>query len=127
MTDFRILLATARVQLASDEAALEAELLLAAALGQPRSWLYAHADAVPEPAVIARFEALIARRAAGEPVAYLLGRRGFWTLELEVGPECLIPRPETELLLEQAYCVCRGTCPRAWPISAPAAVPWRWR
>ncbi|WP_297904403.1 peptide chain release factor N(5)-glutamine methyltransferase [Metallibacterium sp.] len=102
MTDLRTLLTTARVQLASDEAALEAELLLAVALGHPRSWLYAHADAVPEPAAITRFETLIARRAAGEPVAYLLGRRWFWTLELEVGPECLIPRPETELLLEQA-------------------------
>ncbi len=102
MTDLRTLLATARVQLASDEAALEAELLLAVALGQPRSWLYAHADAVPAADAAARFAALIARRAAGEPVAYLLGRRGFWTLDLQVGPECLIPRPETELLLEHA-------------------------
>jgi len=48
MTDLRTLLATARTQLAGDEAALEAELLLAVALGHPRSWLYAHADAVPE-------------------------------------------------------------------------------
>lgn len=102
MTDLRTLLATARAQLASDEAALEAELLLAAALGRPRSWLYAHADAVPAADAATRFAELIARRAAGEPVAYLLGRRGFWTLELEVGPDCLIPRPETELLLEHA-------------------------
>src|SRR6185312_15239860 len=52
--------------------------------------------------VQATFEALVARRAAGEPVAYLTGRRGFWTLELEVTPATLIPRPETELLVELA-------------------------
>lgn len=102
MADLRGLLATARLQLPGNEAGLEAELLLAAALGRPRSWLYAHADAVPAADAAARFAELIAQRAAGEPVAYLLGRRGFWTLELEVGPDCLIPRPETELLLEQA-------------------------
>ncbi len=102
MADLRGLLATARLQLPGNEAGLEAELLLAAALGRPRSWLYAHADAVPAADAAARFAELIARRAAGEPVAYLLGRRGFWTLELEVGPDCLIPRPETELLLEHA-------------------------
>ena len=102
MNDLRSLLAAARPRLQGPDAALEAEWLLAAALERPRSWLYAHAEAVPDPAGAARFEALLVRRAAGEPVAYLLGRRGFWTLELEVGPECLIPRPETELLLEQA-------------------------
>ncbi|MBS0396960.1 MAG: peptide chain release factor N(5)-glutamine methyltransferase, partial [Proteobacteria bacterium] len=50
----------------------------------------------------AAFAALIERRAAGEPVAYLLGRRDFWTLTLEVGPAVLVPRPETELLVELA-------------------------
>lgn len=81
---------------------VDGELLLAEALGHSRSWLYAHPEApVPAPAR-ARFEALLARRQAGEPVAYLLGRQGFWSLELEVGPATLIPRPETECLVELA-------------------------
>jgi len=84
------------------EARAEAEVLLAHALGKPRSWLYAWGDAsVPAPAAQA-FDRLVMRRAAGEPVAYLTGRRGFWTLELEVGPDTLIPRPETERLVELA-------------------------
>ena len=80
----------------------EAEVLLAHALGQSRAWLFAHAhDPVPDGAVAA-FQALVARREAGEPVAYLCGRRGFWSLELAVTPDTLIPRPETELLVELA-------------------------
>jgi release factor glutamine methyltransferase len=67
-----------------------------------RAWLFAHGgDAMPAQAV-ARFEALVLRRERGEPVAYLLGHRGFWTLELRTTPAVLIPRPETELLVEQA-------------------------
>ena len=80
----------------------EAELLLLNVLGRDRGWLFAHADAVPEPAQAEAFRALCARRRAGEPVAYLTGRRGFWTLELAVNKATLIPRPETELLVEQA-------------------------
>jgi release factor glutamine methyltransferase len=81
----------------------DAELLLLHALGQRgRAWLFAHGgDAMPAQAV-ARFEALVLRRERGEPVAYLLGHRGFWTLELRTTPAVLIPRPETELLVEQA-------------------------
>ena len=79
-----------------------AEPLLAHALGRDRAWLFAHAtDPVPA-AAAADFRALVARRAAGEPVAYLTGRRGFWTLDLEVTADTLIPRPETELLVELA-------------------------
>ncbi|HRN62929.1 MAG TPA: peptide chain release factor N(5)-glutamine methyltransferase [Luteimonas sp.] len=80
----------------------EAELLLAHALGRPRGWLYAHAADPLVAADAVRFEALLARRLAGEPVAYLCGRRGFWTLDLAVTPDTLIPRPETELLVELA-------------------------
>ncbi|TZF90746.1 peptide chain release factor N(5)-glutamine methyltransferase [Cognatilysobacter lacus] len=80
----------------------EGEHLLAHVLGRTPAWLLAHGDAVPEPAVIHRFQDLVARREAGEPVAYLTGRRGFWTFDLEVGPAVLIPRPETELLVELA-------------------------
>ena len=80
----------------------DAEPLLAHALGRDRAWLFAHAtDAVPA-AAATDFRALVARRAAGEPVAYLTGRRGFWTLDLEVTADTLIPRPETELLVELA-------------------------
>lgn len=81
---------------------VDASLLLAHALGKPRSWLFAHADDALGAADAARFDALLARRAAGEPVAYLTGTRGFWTLELAVTPATLVPRPETELLVELA-------------------------
>lgn len=80
----------------------DAEPLLLHVLGQDRAWLFAHAtDPVP-PAKAAAYRALVQRRVEGEPVAYLTGRRGFWTLDLEVGPDTLIPRPETELLVELA-------------------------
>jgi release factor glutamine methyltransferase len=81
---------------------IDAELLLLHVLGKPRSWLIAHAhDALP-PDVRAAYAALVERRAAGEPVAYITGVAGFWSLELEVNPATLIPRPETELLVELA-------------------------
>lgn len=81
---------------------VDAEWLLAHALGQSRTWLFTHSgDAVPAKAA-EQFAVLLARRQAGEPVAYLTGTQGFWTLELEVSPATLIPRPETELLVELA-------------------------
>lgn len=80
----------------------DAELLLAHALGRSRSWLYAHRDDPVDAVDADRFLALLARRAAGEPVAYLTGRRGFWSFDLRVTPDTLIPRPETELLVELA-------------------------
>ncbi|TLX21045.1 peptide chain release factor N(5)-glutamine methyltransferase [Thermomonas fusca] len=80
----------------------DAALLLAHALDRPRSWLFAHADDVLGEVDAARFDELLARRAAGEPVAYLTGSRGFWTLDLAVSPATLVPRPETELLVELA-------------------------
>lgn len=82
--------------------AAEAELLLAHALDRPRSWLFAHDDARPDPAQRLRFDTLLARRAGGEPVAYLVGSRGFWRFDLAVTPATLIPRPETERLVELA-------------------------
>lgn len=82
--------------------AADAEALLIHALGRDRAWLFAHAtDAMP-PEALQRYESLLSRREQGEPVAYLLGRRAFWTLQLETTPAVLIPRPETELLVEQA-------------------------
>ena len=80
----------------------EASMLLAHVLGRTPAWLYAHGgDAIPG-ADVRRFHELVERRSAGEPVAYLTGRRGFWTLDLAVTPDTLIPRPETELLVELA-------------------------
>ena len=79
----------------------DAEILLAAAWQMSRGELLARAgEPVPDD-VAARFVALSTRRADGEPVAYLLGRREFWSLEFEVGPAVLVPRPETELLVER--------------------------
>jgi release factor glutamine methyltransferase len=92
----------AAARLGTEESAGEASLLLAHALGVERAWLIAHGSDLLSTESAARFEILIARRAAGEPIAYLVGRRGFHALELDVGPAVLIPRPETELLVELA-------------------------
>jgi len=100
--DLRQLLADAATALPGVEGRHEAELLLLHVLGKPRSWLFAHATDPVEAGDAADFHALLARRVAGEPVAYLLGHRGFWTLDLAVSPATLIPRPETELLVELA-------------------------
>lgn len=81
---------------------VDAELLLAHALGTSRTWLFTHSADVVDAEGAARFDDLLARRGRGEPVAYLVGMQGFWTLDLEVGPATLIPRPETELLVELA-------------------------
>jgi len=80
----------------------DARWLLTHALGRDRSWLYAHADEEVDGGAARVFQALCARRRAGEPVAYLTGRQGFWTLELAVSPATLVPRPETEMLVELA-------------------------
>lgn len=98
----RQVVADASARLGGVDARHEAELLLLHVLGRPRSWLFAHATDPLAANDQAAFEALLARRVAGEPVAYLTGRRGFWTLDLEVDPATLIPRPETELLVELA-------------------------
>ncbi len=81
---------------------LDAELLLAAALGKPRSYLRTWPERELDAAQQAQFDAFMQRRRNGEPVAYILGRQGFWSLDLEVAPHTLIPRPDTELLVETA-------------------------
>jgi release factor glutamine methyltransferase len=90
---------------AAGTAALDAELLLAHALGTTRARLIASAQAPVEAADLRRYHALIERRAAGEPLAYLTGWREFWSLRLAVTPAVLVPRPETELLVERALAV----------------------
>lgn len=87
---------------AGADARTEAEALLSHALGKNRSWLFAHADDALDAACVQRFDDLIARRAAGEPVAYLTGTRGFWRFDLAVTPDTLIPRADTERLVELA-------------------------
>ena len=86
----------------SPSAKLDAEWLLAAALGKPASYLRTWPERDVPAEREARFAADLARRRRGEPVAYILGRQGFWSLELEVAPHTLIPRPDTELLVETA-------------------------
>lgn len=88
--------------LPGSEARREAALLLRHVLGVSEAWLIAHADEPVDPPREAAFRALIERRTHGEPVAYLTGTRGFHALELQVSPDVLIPRPETELLVECA-------------------------
>jgi release factor glutamine methyltransferase len=81
---------------------MEADLLLAHVLDRSGTWLFSHGDASVDAAQAGRFHALVARREAGEPVAYLTGQRGFWRFDLAVSPATLIPRPETERLVELA-------------------------
>jgi release factor glutamine methyltransferase len=90
--------AARRLAAVSDTPMLEAQLLLAHALGIEREQLLLD----PPAELPAEFEALLACRAAGEPVAYIIGRRAFWTIELEVTPAVLIPRPDSETLLDAA-------------------------
>ncbi|MEO8740822.1 MAG: peptide chain release factor N(5)-glutamine methyltransferase [Casimicrobiaceae bacterium] len=80
----------------------EGRVLLAHVLNRDRSWLIAHSDDELTPAQAKAFEALTRRRHNGAPIAYLTGRREFYGLDLEVSPAVLIPRPETELLVELA-------------------------
>jgi release factor glutamine methyltransferase len=92
----------------SDSARLDAEVLLAQVLRQPRSYLLSH-DSEPVPAAsVAHYETLLRRRLDGEPVAYLTGEREFWCLSLRLGPEVLVPRPETELVVERALALLPG-------------------
>ncbi len=104
MNSVGALLADARQVLAAivDTPALESEILLAHALGQDRSWLYAHPEHAPTAAEIAAFTEWVAQRRDGHPIAHLTGRREFWSLTLSVSRDTLIPRPETEGLVEIA-------------------------
>jgi len=87
---------------------LDAHLLLAHVLGQSRAWLLAHGDDVLSDADAAAFESLAGRRAAGEPFAYLVGEREFHGLTLAVSDAVLVPRPDTETLVEWALQLLAG-------------------
>lgn len=90
-----------------DEGRLEAELLYAEAAGWDRVRVLASGAEVPDFEVLARFETLLARRLGHEPLAYILGKREFFGLTFEVGPGCLVPRPETETLVEAGLAAIR--------------------
>ena len=97
------LLRWGRAQLAgSDEAAGDAQALLGHVLGKERTWLFTWSDKVVHEEHRNRFRELIAQRSHGVPVAHLTRRRSFWTLQLQVNEHTLIPRPETEHLVEKA-------------------------
>ncbi len=83
-------------------AALAAELLLMHALGRDRTWIYAHPEHELEPVARERYFSLIASRASGVPTQHLTGHQEFWGLDFEVTPDVLIPRPETEHVIEVA-------------------------
>lgn len=86
---------------------LDAQLLLAYVLDVPRARLRSHPESAPGTEAAGRYRALLERRADGEPLAYLTGEKDFWTLRLKVTPAVLVPRPETELLVER--------CLALWP------------
>ncbi|MCG7495732.1 peptide chain release factor N(5)-glutamine methyltransferase [Vibrio sp. Of7-15] len=86
----------------SESPQLDAAVLLCHALDKPRSYLLTWPEKIPEPEQIDLFEKVLARRLQGEPVAYILGEREFWSLSLKVSPSTLIPRPDTERLVELA-------------------------
>ncbi|MES2013634.1 MAG: peptide chain release factor N(5)-glutamine methyltransferase [Pseudomonadota bacterium] len=90
------------LQLEVSEAKFEAQLLLQATLKVNRAWLLAHENDALQANIHAEFEALISRRLLGEPIAYILGQREFYGLDLIVTPDTLIPRPDTETLVEAA-------------------------
>src|SRR5713101_6095732 len=105
MTDVRTALKQGLAQLRDEHVpsyTLAAELLLLHVLGRDRTWLYAHPEEQVSSADAERFFALIARRANGEPTQHLTGKQEFWGLEFEVSPDVLIPRPETEHVIEVA-------------------------
>jgi release factor glutamine methyltransferase len=86
----------------SPTARLDVELLLAAAIGKSRSYLHTWPERIVSSEAALTFAGYLQRRRSGEPVAYILGQQGFWNLDLEVAPHTLIPRPDTELLVETA-------------------------
>ncbi|MDE0789128.1 MAG: peptide chain release factor N(5)-glutamine methyltransferase [Woeseiaceae bacterium] len=94
--------AVSRLSDRSDSACLDAEILLCQTINVPRSYLFAHPEDVLDELTRDRFEAQLQRRISGEPISYITGTREFWSHDFLVSPATLIPRPETELLVELA-------------------------
>jgi len=100
--DAALVTATEALQPVSESPRLDAELLLAMALDVPRSYLFAHAEEEMDAAAIERFQSTIEKRVDGVPLSYITGEKEFWSMTLMVSPATLVPRPETETLVEQA-------------------------
>jgi len=125
--------AKARFAAVSTSVSLDAQLLLAEVLGVGRAHVIAHPEKVLNPQQASQFEGWVSRRAAGEPIAYILGRRAWYDREFKVSSAVLIPRPETELLLEMALdfvrerssavCVDVGTGSGALAVTLAALMP----
>jgi len=94
--------AALRLSRVSDSARLDAEILLCQTIDMPRSYLFAHPEDALDELTRNRFETLLLRRLNGEPMSYITGTREFWSHALLVSPATLVPRPETELLVELA-------------------------
>ena len=88
------------------EARLESEVMLTDVLGVPRHRLYAYQDDVIPEGAVERLEGVVRRRLRREPLAYILGHREFYGVDLKIGPGVMVPRPETEMLVERALLVC---------------------
>ncbi|MEQ1544250.1 peptide chain release factor N(5)-glutamine methyltransferase [Methyloglobulus sp.] len=88
------------LEIVSDSALLDAEILLCNALGKERTYLRAWLDKDLHPEQIAAFNLLLQQRQQGKPIAYITGKREFWSRDFQVTPDVLIPRPDTELLIE---------------------------
>lgn len=91
-----------RLRAISESPRLDAELLLCRAIDMPRAYLFAHPEEELDAASLDRLAETLARRLAGEPMAYITGTKEFWSMELMVSPATLVPRPETEILVEHA-------------------------
>ena len=91
-----------RLAAVSESPRLDAEMLLSLAIDVPRSYFFSHPEDTPDPGAIARLEKNLQRRIDGEPMAYITGSKEFWSLELMVTPATLVPRPETEVLVDLA-------------------------
>lgn len=99
----QVLVSTAaRLAAVSESPDLDAQVLLAHVLDKPRTWILAHADTPPDPEGVSILEPLVRRLEQGEPLPYVLGHQEFFGLDFEITPDVLIPRPETELLVERA-------------------------
>ncbi len=94
--------ATERLSTNSDSARLDAEILLCQSIDMARSYLFAHPEDELDNLAIERFDKLLQRRIAGEPIAYIMGAKEFWSQNFLVSPATLVPRPESELLVELA-------------------------
>jgi release factor glutamine methyltransferase len=97
-----VLDATEKLRSVTEAPRLEAELLMARAIDMPRSFLFAHPEDELDADALRRLDDTVARRVAGEPMAYITGVKEFWSMELAVSPATLVPRPETELLVDVA-------------------------